>query len=571
MTAVLLVAVGVVALGAPLGLWLEHTLEGRRSWVDRWLDPVDRVLYAALGVDPRAPMGFRTYGLAVLATNMILLLALFAIFALQGFLPVNPDGIGGMSWDLALHTATSFATNTNQQHYSGQAQLSYLGQTAGVVAAQVVTPAVGLAVMMALVRGLRGGVAGRVDGRGDRDLGNYWADVVRSCTRVLLPLATVLALFLTWQGVPSTFGGALEVTPLDPAGAAAQIVPVGPVAPMVAIKQLGTNGGGWYGPNSAFPLENPTVWTNVAELIAILLVPVAAAVAAGRALGPKVLRTTLVVMAVTAVALAGAAIALEQGANPAFDAVAPGGSWEGKEVRFGVTSTALWAAMTTMTSNGSVNGMHDSLLPLTGLVPFAGMFVNAAFGGVGVGFVNFVIYLLLAVFVAGLLVGRTPEFLGRKLGPPEVRLLAIAALIPSALVLGGTALTFAFDGLAGTSNPGPHGLSQVLYEYASAAANNGSGFEGLSDNTPWWNVSTSIVLWLGRFPPMLLPLAAAGLLAEKRPAPPSSGTLDVGSPAFAATVVAVMVLLQLLTFVPALVLGPVAEHVVATPALAGAR
>jgi K+-transporting ATPase ATPase A chain len=571
MVDVFVVLVLLVVLAVALGDWVHAVLTFRPTAADALFDPVDRAIYRLLGVDPDAPMGWRAWSRAVLATNVALGLAVLLLFFAQGALPLNPDGVPGMSWDLALHTAASFITNTNQQHYSGQAQLSYLAQLAGVAATQVVTPAVGLAVMAGMVRGLTGGDARTVtlDALGDRSLGNYYADTVRGVTRVLLPLATVLAALLVLGGVPSTLAGAVVATPLDVAAAAHQVIPVGPMAPMVAIKQLGTNGGGWYGPNSTSPLENPSGWTNVAQLVAILLVPVASALAAGRMLGPRVLRATVGVMGVTALALGGAALALESADPVVFAGLADQTPWEGKELRFGVASSALWAAFTTMTSNGSVNTMHDSLQPLTGLVPFAGMFVNAAFGGVGVGFINFAVYLLLAVFIAGLLVGRTPELGGRRLDVREVRLLAVTALVPAVLVLVPSAMTVAW-GLGGTSNPGPHGLSQVLYEYASAAANNGSGFEGLGDNTPWWNVSCAVVLVLGRFLPMLLPLVVAARLSTRPAAPAGPGTLDVGSPAFAATVVAVMVTLQLLTFVPALVLGPVAEALVSVPALVGA-
>jgi K+-transporting ATPase ATPase A chain len=571
MIAVAVVVAATVLLGWALGEWMFRALLGPPTPLEPGFLAVEGLVYRALGVEPAAPMGWRAWVRVVVVADTVLFAALYAVFLAQGALPLNPDGVGGMSWDLALHTASSFVTNTNQQHYSGQAQLTYLAQLAAVVTAQFVTPAIGLAAMLATVRGLAGGApGGRRDAWGDVDLGNAWADVVRGLTRVLVPLSTVLAALLTWQGVPATLAGALRATPLDPA-TAEQVVPVGPVSAMVAIKQLGTNGGGWYGPNSAFPLENPTPLSNVFELVAILVVPVACAVVAAKVLGRPFGRLTFVSMGAVAVALAAPILWLESGDNPALRGLAAiGPNWEGKEVRIGVETSALWAAATTLTSNGSVNAMHDSLLPLSGLVPFAGMFVNAAFGGVGVGVLNFLLYVLLAVFVAGLLVGRTPELFHRKVEVAEIRLVSLAVLLPCVAVLVPAAMAFAW-GLEGTSNPGPHGVSQVLYEYASAAANNGSGFEGLGDNTPWWNVSCSVVLLACRFVPMLAPVAVAGLLARKRPTPVSAGTLPIGGLAMVATVLSVMIILQLLTFVPALVLGPVAEHLVAAPALAGPR
>jgi K+-transporting ATPase ATPase A chain len=367
MIAVAVVVAATVLLGWALGEWMFRALLGPPTPLEPGFLAVEGLVYRALGVEPAAPMGWRAWVRVVVVADTVLFAALYAVFLAQGALPLNPDGVGGMSWDLALHTASSFVTNTNQQHYSGQAQLTYLAQLAAVVTAQFVTPAIGLAAMLATVRGLAGGApGGRRDAWGDVDLGNAWADVVRGLTRVLVPLSTVLAALLTWQGVPATLAGALRATPLDPA-TAEQVVPVGPVSAMVAIKQLGTNGGGWYGPNSAFPLENPTPLSNVFELVAILVVPVACAVVAAKVLGRPFGRLTFVSMGAVAVALAAPILWLESGDNPALRGLAAiGPNWEGKEVRIGVETSALWAAATTMTSNGSVNAMHDSLLPLSG-------------------------------------------------------------------------------------------------------------------------------------------------------------------------------------------------------------
>ena len=567
MLTVLIVIVASLALGLPLARWMHIVATGAPSPLDRLFDPVDAVIHRLIGWDSAAPMGWRLWARWILATNAVLGAAIYLLLLAQGALPLNPDGVKGMDWELALHTAASFITNTNQQHYSGQAQLSYLGQLAAVVTAQVVTPAVGLAAMFAALRGLVGGAEGRrTDAVGDIDLGNYPKDLVRSVTRVLLPLATIWALALTSQGVPSTLHGAVVATPIDAAaGLTEQVIPLGPVAAMVAIKQLGTNGGGWYGPNSAVPLENPTPVSNVLELLAIVLLPLACAFLIGRMTDRGLGRVAVASMLILAVALCAPVIWLELGTNTALTGIgAPGPNWEGKELRLGVESTGMWATLTTMTSNGSVNGMHDSLLPLSGLFPLIGMFINSAFGGVGVGVINLIVYLILAVFVAGLLIGRTPELLGRKVEVKEVRVAALASLLIPLCVLLPTALSFEL-GLANTSNPGPHGLSQVLYEYASAAANNGSGFEGLGDGTPWWNLTCAAVLVLARFIPIIAPLAIVGRLATKSAAPRTAGTLSVGSGAFLATLLGVIVTLQLLTYVPALALGPVAEQLAAEP------
>ncbi|MEZ4430856.1 MAG: potassium-transporting ATPase subunit KdpA [bacterium] len=561
----------VLALALPLGLWMHRVFSPERGALDRVFGPIERGVFRALGVDPGAPMGWRRYTRALLVTHAGLAVFAFALLMAQGALPLNPDGIPGMSWDLALHTVASFITNTNQQHYSGQAQLSYLAHLGAVVTLQVVTPAVGLAALVAILRGIAPGAgARRLDARGDVDLGNYHADVVRGVVRVFLPLALVGAVVLTSQGVPATFAGAVTVQPVDAtAGMEAQVIPVGPVAPMVAIKQLGTNGGGWYGPNSAVPLENPTPVANLVEMVSILLVPVACVVLCGLMTERRFGRMTFAVMGVMCAALVAGALLAEQGSNAAFDGiVAAGPNWEGKEVRHGIEASALWASLTTQTSNGSVNAMHDSLTPLGGIAPLVGMWINASFGGVGVGAINFILFVLLTAFLSGLMVGRTPEVFRRKLGAREVRWVAVAVLVPPALVLAPSAITLAVDGLAGVSNPGPHGLTQVVYEFSSAAANNGSGFEGLADGTVWWNVSCAVVLVLARFVPIIAPLAVAGLLAAKPAAPAGAGSLSVSSPVFGVTTLAVIVIVQLLVFLPVLALGPVAEHRVSAPAVA---
>lgn len=566
MTDVLATLVLTLALAWPLGLYMARVFAGERTFSDVLL-PLERLLYRLLGIDPRQGMDWRGYAKALLLSNLAVALVAYGVLVLQGVLPLNPDRIPGLSWDLALHTVASFITNTNQQHYAGQAQLSYLSQMVAITALQLITPAAGLAALVAILRAF--------GGRGG-DLGNYYVDLTRALTRLLIPLSVVWALLLTWQGVPSTFSGAKTAALLEPQTVTApdgtsstvseQIIPVGPVAAMVAIKQLGTNGGGWYGPNSAMPLENPTPLSNVLETVAILLLPLAQVFMIGRFLGnPRFARMIFGVMAAFSLLFIALILPLERAPNPAFAGLAaPGPNWEGKETRFGIEPSALWATLTTQTSNGSVNTMHDSLNPLSGAVALVDIFINATWGGVGVGAINFLLYVILTVFVAGLMVGRTPELFGRKLEAREIKLASITILIQPLLILLPTALALAL-GLANTSNPGYHGISQVLYEYTSAFANNGSGFEGLGDNTVWWNTTCAVVLILGRFIPIIAPLAIAGFLAAKRVVPQTSGTLRVETPVFALTTFSIIVIVQLLNFIPVLVLGPVAEQ------LAGVR
>jgi K+-transporting ATPase ATPase A chain len=558
-----------LVLGWPLGRYLAAVMRGEPMRGDRLFGGVERPLYRLLGVDPAQGMGWKTYAGAFLLSNLVLGALAMGIFMTQAWLPLNPNDAPNMRWDLALHTAVSFLTNTNQQHYSGQAQLSTLAQMTGIVGLQVITPMMGLALVVATLRGLFGGrksrveadavlaVNGKVDA-GPVDLGNYWADVIRPTVRVLLPLSLLLSLLLTWQGVPSTLAGGPVATPVDASVVMKeQKIPLGPVAPMVATKQLGTNGGGWYGPNSTVPLENPTPVSNLLQTLAIVLLPVSVAFMVGSFTGRRKF-TALVLGCMLLMSLASTGLALWSEGHSSSTADAA--LMEGKEVRLGADASALWAALTTQTSNGSVNAMHDSLAPLTGLVTIGNMLVNAIWGGIGCGLQQFLVYLLLSVFLAGLMTGRTPELFGRKIEAPEVKLLAVLVLLQPLVVLGFTALTLALPSITGNSNPVFHGISQVLYEYTSAFANNGSGFEGLGDATAWWNLSCAAVLALGRYPALILPLVIAASLARKRLAPESAGTLQVETPTFALTLIAVIVILTLLQFMPVLVLGPVAEH-----------
>lgn len=553
----------LVALALPLGRYLAIALGDAPSSLDRVFGPFERVLYRLCGVDWQRGMTWQGIARAFVGSNAVLAIVVLAIFMGQGALPLNPDGVPGLNWDLALHTMVSFLTNTNQQHYSGQAQLSYFSQLAGIVSLQVLTPAMGLAICLAVLRGLFGGRnRATAQDAEPRDLGNYYVDVVRACVRVLLPLALIASLLLTWQGVPSTFDAAKVATPIDAqAGMAEQVIPVGPVAPMVAIKQLGTNGGGWYGPNSSVPLENPTPLSNLLQVIAIVLLPMAIVLMIGHFTGRRKLGALVFgVMAVFSLAFIGASAWSEAQPNAALAGLAAEGpNMEGKEQRFGPTASALWSTLTTQTSNGSVNAMHDSLNPVAGGIAMLGMLLNMVWGGIGCGLLGFLVYLLITVFLSGLMIGRTPEFFGRKLELGEVRLLSLLVLLQPSLLLLAVAVALANPALTGNSNPGLHGVSQVLYEYASAFANNGSGFEGLGDATPWWNLSCTVLLLVGRYAALLIPLAVAGRLASKRVAPISAGTLDIETPTFAITLIAVIVLLTLLCFLPVLALGPIGE------------
>ncbi|MDX3935259.1 potassium-transporting ATPase subunit KdpA [Stenotrophomonas sp.] len=566
MTEILLILLASIVLAFPLGLYLARVMRGGPMRGDALFGWIEKPLYRLLGVNPARGMSWRGYVGAFLLSNVVIAVLVQAVFMTQAWLPFNPDQIPNMRWDTALHTMVSFLTNTNQQHYSGQAQLSYFSQMTAITGLQVVTPMMGLALVVATLRALFGARPEDVPAEqaallsADRrvDVGNYYADVVRASVRFMLPLCVLWAVLLTSQGVPSTLAAGPQATPIDAAaGMETQKLPLGPVAAMVAAKQLGTNGGGWYGPNSSMPLENPTPLSNALELIGILLIPIAVIFMLGAFTGRRRLAGLVFgcMLAMSSVSVA-ATVWLEGHSATAASPLL----MEGKEVRFGADGTGLWAAITTQVSNGSVNGMHDSLSPLAGAIPMVNMLVNAIWGGIGCGLQQFIVYLLLGVFLAGLMTGRTPELFGRKLETPQVRLLALLVLLQPITILGFTALTLAIPSITGTSNPGFHGISQVFYEYTSAFANNGSGFEGLGDATVWWNVSCTLVLLLGRYPVLVIPLIVAAQLAAKRRAPESAGTLQIETPTFALTLIALIVILTVLQFMPALVLGPVADH-----------
>ncbi len=564
---ILLLAI-VTILAYPLGKYLAAIMQNREMKIDPVFNWIEKPIYAVLGTNPKLGMNVKTYSLSFVLSCLVLGLVTWVLFMTQASLPLNPNNAPNMSWDLALHTMISFLTNTNQQHYSGQVQLSYLSQMVGIVGMQIITPMMGLAMVVATVRALfykQSNTLSEVDQNasfGSKvqkiNVGNYWADVIRPTFRFLIPLCMVWSLLLNSQGVPSTFQGGPEVQVIDQtAELKTQKIPLGPVAPMVAIKQLGSNGGGWYGPNSSVPLENPTPLSNFLEMLAILLIPVSVIFMLGfftkRAKFAGFVFGSMLLMSVIS---ASSAIWSESLSSTATQLYA----MEGKEVRFGEASSSLWAAVTTQVNNGSVNMMHDSSAPLTGFVALANMLINAIWGGIGCGLQQFIIYLFLAVFIAGLMTGRTPELFGRKIEAGEIKLLAVVILIQPIVILSLTAVTLFFPELTGNSNPQYHAVSQVLYEYVSAFANNGSGFEGLADNTVWWNVTCSLALLLGRFPTLIIPLMIATRLAAKRQAPESSGSLKVETPTFAFTLIAIVVMLTLLQFMPVLVLGPIADH-----------
>ena len=550
-----------IATSLPLGLYMARVFKGEPTFLDPILGPIERLVLRLTGVDPTQEQDWKQYSRSLLVSNIFMWLATFAVVTLQKWLPLNPDQIDNMEPTLAFNTISSFTTNTNLQHYSGETGLSYLSQMVAITFLQFVTAATGVAACVAIIRGLGGNRL--------KQLGNFYVDLTRATVRVFLPLSLLVGAVLLWQGTPMTFQGAVKATTLE---GGEQVIARGVVAPEVAIKQLGTNGGGYFGPNSAHPYENPTPLSNFVQTWSITIIPMAMVWTLGYMVGR---RRLAVVVFVTMLALylpmVIFGVAQDAGGNPAIAAMGVDqstGSMEGKEVRLGSGLSALWSVTTTVTSNGSVNAMHDSLTPLGGLMPMIGMWLNNIFGGVGVGFINMLIFIIVAVFVAGMMIGRTPEFLGKKVEAKEMKLASLALLWHPLAILVGTAIachvwaTTADPGtaLAWLKNPGPHGFSEMLYEFSSSAANNGSGFEGLGDNTPFWNISCGLVMLLSRYIPIIAPLALAGLLGAKPAAPETPGSLRADSAIFGFTLWAVVVILGLLMFVPVAVLGPIAEH-----------
>ncbi|QKG56139.1 potassium-transporting ATPase subunit KdpA [Hymenobacter sp. BRD128] len=547
-----------VLLAVPLGRYLATIYRGDKSWSD-FLAPFERLLYRLGGVRPERDMTWQQHLLALLAINIVWFGWAMLVLCTQGSLPLNPDHNPSMTPDQAFNTAISFLVNCNLQHYSGESGATYFSQAFCLMFLQFVTAATGMAACVVVFNALREGASEK--------LGNFYVYFVRSITRVLLPLSLAVALVVAFQGTPMTWQAKQPVVTVQ---GDSTFVSRGPAAAMIGIKQIGTNGGGFFGVNSAHPLENPTYLTNAVENGAIVLIPIAMALAFGYYLRrPRLGWMVFGVMTAGYLLLQVPTVYLEMHGNPAISHMGVDqslGSLEGKEMRLGAPASALWAITTTVTSNGSVNAMHDSLTPLSGMNALLGMMTNAFYGGVGVGFLNFFVFIIVAVFISGLMVGRTPEFLGKKIEAREMKIAVLIALLHPLLILAGTALAahlYAHNPteLAGwLANPGYHGFSEMLYEFTSSAANNGSGFEGLGDNTPWWNISTGVVLLLARYLPIIGPVAIAGILARKKFVPESAGTLRTDTGTFGIMVFFVIWIIAALAFFPALALGPLAEH-----------
>ncbi len=566
----------------PVGVYLYHIAAGKHTFADPVLNKVDGLIYKISGINPQKGMNWKTYALALLGTNAFMILVGYIILRLQ-FIPLfNPNGIGAMEESLSFNTIISFMTNTNLQHYSGESGLSYLSQMLVIIFMMFVSAASGYAACIAFIRGLAG--------KSKDNVGNFFVDLVRVTTRVLLPFSIVGGLLLVWQGVPQNFAGNVVVDTIE---GAKQIIAMGPVAALEIIKHLGTNGGGFLGANSATPIENPTMLTDLIELYSMMLLPGACVITFGKMVRDRKreqARTDAAALAgqghirrsVTArlfgregrtifaamgiIFVIGLAVCFwaESQGNPALAEVGLNqsmGSMEGKEVRFGIAQSAMFTTTTTSFTTGTVNNMHDTLTPLGGMIPLLHMMLNVVFGGKGVGLMNMIMYAILAVFICGLMIGRTPEYLGKKIEGREMKLTALCIIIHPFLILAFSALAVATQaGLEGITNPGFHGLSQVLYEYSSSAANNGSGFEGLAHNSMFWNITAGLAMFFGRYLSIVIQLAIAGSLMKKKFVSESIGTLHTDTLAFPVILVFVVYIFAALTFFPALALGPIAEH-----------
>lgn len=555
---IILMYAAVVAMAIPLGRYIGKVFSNEKTWLDKIFNPLDKIFYKLSGIHTAREMNWKQHLVALLTINLFWFLLCMFVLMNMGWLPLNPDANPSMSADLAFNTSISFISNTNLQHYSGETGMSYLGQLI-VMLFQFISAGCGMAIAAVVFFAMKERAADK--------LGNFYFLFVRSCTRILFPIALIIAVLLVFNSTPMTFEGKDSITNLQ--GDTVQ-VSRGPIAAFVAIKQIGTNGGGFFGPNSAHPFENPSYFTNIIETISIFLIPIAMIFALGYVLKRKKLAWTIFgVMTIGFLLLVIPTVINEMNGNPAIAKMGigqPMGSMEGKEVRFGSAASAYWAINTTVTSNGSVNAMHDSLTPLSGMFAMLGMMVNAFYGGVGVGFLNFYIFIILAVFISGLMVGRTPEFLGKKIEAREMKIAMIIALLHPFLILVSTAIASHLYAHNPTeyagwlANPGYHGFSEMLYEFTSSSANNGSGFEGLGDNTPFWNIACGIVMLLARYLPIIGPVAIAGILANKKYIPESAGTLKTDTATFGLMVFAVIAIIAALSFFPALALGPIAEY-----------
>jgi K+-transporting ATPase ATPase A chain len=560
----------LIALAKPLGSYMARVYTGERTMLDRVLGPLERFIYRLMGVRPDAEMAWHTYAIAMMLFNILGLLVVYALQRLQGYLPLNPEGLGAVTTHSSFNTAASFATNTNWQGYGGETTMSYLSQMAGLTVQNFVSAAAGMAMLAAFIRGIARHTV--------KTIGNFWVDLTRTVLYILLPLATVLALALVSQGVVQTLSRYQTVPLVQPTTDAdgkqvtEQVIALGPAASQIAIKQLGTNGGGFFNVNSSHPFENSTPLSNFLELLAILVISGALCYTFGKMVGDtRQGWAILTAMTVVFVATLAVAVVQEQRGNPALTAIGAdqkaspgqsGGNMEGKEVRFGIATSALWATATTSASNGSVNSMHDSYTPLGGLIPIWMMQLGEViYGGVGSGLYGMLAFVIVAVFVAGLMVGRTPEYLGKKIEGYEMKMASLMILIPVALVLGFTALAVATAaGRATIFNAGPHGYSEALYAFSSMSNNNGSAFAGLGANTPFYNISGGVAMMFARYWLAIPALAIAGSLAAKKRIPAGAGTLPTHTPLFIGWLVGVVVLVGALSFLPALALGPIVEH-----------
>ena len=550
---ILILLVVTVVLAVPIGKYMSKVFTGQRTFMTPVMQPVERFIYRLVGVDENEEMNWKRYAYSLIVFNIIAILFLFTLQLLQGYLPLNPEGFPGVRWDTALNTAISFVTNTNWQSYAGETTMSYLTQMMGLAVQNFVSAAVGIAAVLVLIRGFIR--------KNTENLGNFWVDMTRSVLYILLPLSVILALLLVSQGVVQTFDPYATAQTIEGAN---QIIPLGPAASQIAIKMLGSNGGGFFNVNSAHPFENPNGITNFLESIAILLLPMSLVFAFGYMIRNfKQGLAIFAVMMILFVTGLGVALWSEDQTNPIIEKMGvSSGNLEGKEVRLGVSESTAWGAATTIVSNGGVNMMHDSAMPLTGLVFMFNMATGEViFGGLGVGLAGMLFYVILTMFIAGLMIGRTPEFLGKKLGPPEMTLSVIPLVVPQAaiLILAAIALSTP-DGLAGLNNPSAHGMSEILYAYFSTIGNNGSAFAGLSANTVFYNLTLGLAMLIGRFATIIPAIALAGLLAKKGKVPTSSATFPTTGPLFIILVAGVVILLGVLTFFSVFALGPGLDH-----------
>jgi K+-transporting ATPase ATPase A chain len=542
----------LVGLSIPLGIYIYKVMSGQRVFLTTVLAPVEKGIYKLMGISAEEEMNAGKYAISVFLFSGAGFVFLFGLLMLQGFLPFNPEGMKGTSWHLAFNTTASFISNTNWQSYSGESTLSYFTQFSGLAVQNFVSAATGIAVLFALIRGF---VL-----KQKKTIGNFWADLVKSTLYILIPISFLVALLLVSQGVVQTFGSYKEIAMLE--NGALQTIPLGPAASQIAIKQLGTNGGGFFGMNSAFPLENPTAFSNFIQALSILLIPAALCVSFGRAVkDSRQGRSIYIAMMIFFIAALAAATISEQFAAPVFEHAAASGSMEGKEVVHGVGASSLWAVVTTAASNGSVNAMHDSLTPFGGMVSmFLMQLGEIVFGGVGSGLYGMLAFVLLTVFIAGLMVGRTPEYLGKKVEPFDMKMVCLIVLVPPLLTLIGTSAAVSMPGARSwLTNSGAHGFSEILYAFSSMANNNGSSFGGFYGNTPFTNILGGIIMLMVRFIPMTAVIFLAGNMAKKKAVAVSEGTLSTSNGIFVGLLIGVILIIGALSFLPALALGPIAD------------